>query len=87
MNSKDECEALFKKHENVALDKFQKGNIALEGPWQHYELPHEWSKRYQDRNWPLKEGDEFLYCEGDEKLIIYVPEDTRIYICLYTGPG
>ena len=86
MNSKDECEALL-KHENLALEKFQEGNISFEGPWQHYELPHEWSKRYQDRNWSLKEGDEFLYCEDDERLIIYVPEDNQFYICLYTGPG
>jgi len=81
MESQEECESLFKK-KGLELQDFQKGNFAVDGPWERYYLPHEWEKRHPDSNWPLKEGDGFL-CYGDKrKLILYTPEDNRIYIMI-----
>ncbi len=85
-DSKEECENLFQNEERFALKNFQKGDFSLDGPWQYYHLPHTWSKRYQDPNWPLKEGDEFLYCGDYQELILYTPEDNKVYICIDNGP-
>ena len=87
MNSKEECESLFENKDYFQFKDFEKGTLAEDGPWQHYEFPHEWGKQYQDRNWPLKEGDEFLYRGDYQELILYVPKEHRFYICINGGPG
>lgn len=81
MDSQEECESLFMKT-GLELQDFQKGNFTLEGPWDYYCLPHEWKKRYPDSNWPLEEGHGFLYHGDRRKLILYTPEDKRIYIMI-----
>jgi len=86
MDSKEECESLLNSNDYFTLKNFQKGDFLTEGPWRYYQLPHTWDKKYQDSNWPLKEGGKFLYHGDYQKLILYVPEENRFYICIDGGP-
>lgn len=69
-----------------SYDDFQNGSFSSKGPWEDYLLPHEWGKRYQDSNWPLKQSDAFMYYGDYQKLVLFTPEDNRIYICIDNGP-
>lgn len=84
---KDECEAFFEK-EVVALDKFQEGSFSSEGPWDRFFAPppHTWGKKYQDSNWRLSNESRFVYIAGSGRLIIYVPDENRIYLYADGGP-
>ena len=81
MDSQEEIELLLRKR-GLEIQGLQKGKFSSDGPWKHYHLPHEWDKRYQDSNWPLKVGDDFLYHGDGDELIFYTPEDNRIYVMI-----
>lgn len=78
--SEEECEAFFEK-ERMPLDKFQEGNFSSEGLWDEFlPPPHTWGQKYQDSNWRLSNDSRFLYYGDGYQLVIYVPDEHRIYI-------
>ena len=81
MDSREVIELVFRK-KGLEVQDFQKGELSSEGPWRHYHLPHEWDKEHRDSNWPLKEGDAFLYYGDDDELIIYTPKNNRVYVMI-----
>ena len=85
LGSIEECEGFFKE-EGIDPAGFTKGDFASEGSWRHFAPPHTWGDKCQNPNWRLSQESTFLYMGRWSTLILYVPEECRVYLFEDNGP-
>ena len=75
---------------NIDMNELKQSKSLSEIPGiDYYNHPAQWEEKYQDSNWKLSEGNDFLSTGiggGFLDILVYVPHEYRIYMFYQAGP-